>query len=558
MNKLSQLIQNMTKLKLVLYFLTFIMSITVPVLGDSDYHFSLLGLGIQSWSVAWLILVPIEMMFFCQLRIGYLAEIVFSIVNMIILVLTLSLADVPFYWGSYLLLIMYVALLGINIYLASKIRKEHYIGMVKGEIKDGTTQEVIAKKIILKKDAIYYAPGVFVWKPLKLLLNKEELVGIESDSTNSNYTLKGRDNSYCVHFSQREMGDGFKVLLSKAQLIAQQETATSHTTTSHTTTSDTTTTNSNNLDSTIGEEWRKSASVVAIGIAMLFLQPVVDAFKPSIFDTILKQGMDYFLYNNINTGAMGEYVGLNMLSILLIFGPIIYLVGLYKFKKVQQTESEKDSIGTIITSVWFCFFGGLIAFIPLIGIIGKFIVFIGVIINYRGYSKWYKVNTMPLSTSEHINVLKVAAIIQLWTYLLFFLPYIPAFFGFLSIVGALYGWIKVRGANLNQLQLVEVSNDSVQAEEESTTTKVDPRLSEIEMYSDEKLDDIIHNSEIYDATFVELATLEQALRKKAEVFHDDATKLTTDELKEIVDDSDVYSDEWKCACRKELTARQNK
>ena len=538
-------------LKTSLFILNFLFWLSLPLYRY--YEETATGLQIIThnaegiWLQVFLLIIFVSSIAFSLFKLGALAEFG-AVLLTLICVYAGNVLNVDFAQGAYMILLFSLINSGLSIYQLYMFKNQK---MVVTKVMEAGTLPQNFSYVTIYKDAIC-TTSLFFWKPFTPIMSMKELENV----TYTGYTildLSGQGKRVSLFFASKVLSDAFVKILKDASSIesAQFEI--------------------NGAESCpnllrpavdVGK-WKDSTTLIAVGLAMVCLQPIVDAFKPSLLMTLLSGGLDRFLYNYAMGGgnslmggaAASQYLFLQVVSWILLLGPVIYMVGLYKFKKVLPTPEEKRSIGRIITSLWLLFIGGIIAMIPLVGIIGSLLRLIGVVFALNGYGKWKVCHSLPLTTANAPNALYTSAVMMFIAYLLSFIPYLPAFLGFWAFIQATDGWIKVHNADLCHMQIrsAESKNDGAQQQSSAEIRSVQ---SQVELYSDKKLQLIIDEAEIYAKDVVEQATAEQKLRKEAESFSDDAQEKSTSELKEIVTDSEVFSDLWKCACRRELASRQ--
>lgn len=254
----------------------------------------------------------------------------------------------------------------------------------------------------------------------------------------------------------------------------------------------------------------------------------------------LEGDMDFFEPDAYDVGGI-------IANVLVVIGCFMLLSSLSQFKELQKSEDTELNVGKVRSGYVILILAVLIDFIPLVGSIFAFILYIiGNAKQISGYKNLCKSESLPESTRQGFDTLRLCVVWILIGDIIGIIPFIgdivESIISFFVFFGMINGWRTVRDHEPDST-LVSPSNTSKEA------------LNNVRLYDAAKLAEIAGSEGIYNSELVLQCRHELEIRNNSEALYEKIKELDDNRINEIIGNSIAYSEEFVYGCEREKALR---
>ena len=223
--------------------------------------------------------------------------------------------------------------------------------------------------------------------------------------------------------------------------------------------------------------------------------------------------LDAFIsfFANFFGGAKDAEELLTMIRVVVAAAPIVYLLGLYRFRNLLS-ERDASSVSKLIVAAYFLFAGVVIEFLPFgPDLLASICRLVAQILMLVGFGRLRRSESFPAKARRGAVMAFVATWLVVAGWLVGWIPMLGDILDFvlrlLALIFVLIGWGRIKGA-------LDGGDGTMSAEGSSEGRATAVSRSEMRGYDDERLAEIVASPSMYRAELVEACLREQELRRK--------------------------------------------
>lgn len=293
------------------------------------------------------------------------------------------------------------------------------------------------------------------------------------------------------------------------------------------------------------ETWKSAAGLVFVSLLLYYLlDPVID-----IIDGMLS------VLSMFSGSADGAEAILGLCRFVVFFAPILYLVGLRRFRSVVAAP-DAAVVSKLVVSAWFLFAGVVIDMLPLMpGFLASCCRLVAYILMLAGFAGLRKSESFPEKGRRGANMSVVAIWLVIAGWLVGWIPALGDGVEFVlrlsALIFILVGWNRIVHALDDAPGDVRSGAAQPAAEGEAADF-----ASEARGYDDARLAEIVAGPDRYRAELVEACRHEREVRSKAAALLSKVETYTDKKLQVVLAAPRLYSEELVFCAQRVVAGRQ--